>query len=305
VSTETAPNETVETKAHIANPSGMGGTSAEEGVRADGADETVEGQERPEGAEPEGDAAGTGEEPARREDTRGDRDEHYVSDLEQRVTDADAIARTILADPARLREYEKWTKADQGGGHDDRLSGIDREIEERFPQQADRDAVRSFVGPMAQEIRDLREQMRTLAPRVEQSARIAVSTEVANSLEANGVSRETQRTPEWRKFVARETRDADLKRDLTRRPGYAGKILARSWSARSATQSQRTAENRRTSDLRDGRFHAAASPSRNGAEKVYVVDKTKPGWDVELLNARIAAQSRGEKFKHSYETPKK
>ncbi len=298
-----APNATGTTEAHVTSPSGMGGTSTEEAVRVDGADERVDGQEQPEGAEPEGEVAETGKEPEPREDAGVDK--AYVTDLEQRVTDADAIARTIMADPARLRAFEAWAKADRGGGSDDRLSGIDREIEQRFPRQEDRDAVRAFTGPMAQELRDLREQLRTLAPRVEQSTRIAVSTELANSLEANGVSRETQRTPEWKKFLSREKRDADLNRDMARRPGYAGKNLARAWQAHSVTRTQRTAENRRTSDLRDGRFHAAATTSRNGADKVYVADKSKPGWDIELLNARIAAQSRGEKFKYQYETPKK
>lgn len=293
-----------EKNGQVATSPGMGGTSTEENGRADGPEAAVEGQEpEPEGAEPEG--AEAGEEPAPRDQAREDINAEHVAEMEQRVSEADAIARTILADPARLREFRKWQESDNGGGSDDRLSGIDREIEQRFPRQEDRDAVRAFTGPMAQELRDLREQLRNLAPRVEQSTRIAVSTELANSLEANGVSRETQRTPEWRKFLAREKRDGDLNRDMTRRAGYAGKVLARSWHARSATQSQRTAENRRTSDLRDGRFHAATTTSRNGADKVYVVDKTKPGWDVELLNARIAAQQRGEKFKHTYETPKK
>jgi len=307
VSTETAPDPTMgEQNADVANPPGMGGSSTAEEVRADDAGTTEEGQEQnPDGAEPEG-AERTGEEPAPREEARPDRDENYVSELEQRVSDADAIARTIMADPARLREYQKWAKADSGGGSDDDpLAGIDRSIEESFPRPEDREAVRKFVGPLAQTVRDLREQMRNLAPRVEQSARIATSTELARSLEANGVTAETQRTPEWRKFLARERRDTDLQRDMSRRPGYAGKNLARAWQAQTGTRAQRTAENRRTSDLRDGRFHAAPSTSRNGAEKVTVIDKSKPGWDLELLNARIVASQRGEKFRHTFATPKK
>lgn len=296
MSTETAPDPTTVENAHDANTPGMGGTSTAEEVRADDAAQTEEVQEQPEGVEPEG-AERTGEEPARRE-------EEMPPEAEQRLAEADAIARTILADPARLREYRKWLAADNGGGSDDRLATVEREIEERFPRQADRDAVRSFVGPMAQELRDLREQMRTMRPLVEQSSRTSAATELARSLEANGVSAETQRTPEFRKFLSRERRDADMGRDLTRRPTYAGKNLARGWMAHTGTRSQRVAENRRTSDLRDGRLHNGTSPSRSGAEKVTVIDKSKPGWDVELLNARIAAESRGEKFKYTYAKPK-
>lgn len=297
--TEAAPDTTTtEQNGHVASTPGMGGTSTAEDARADGAEAVEEGQEKQEaeGAEPEA-AERKGEEPAPRED-------EGLSEVEQRLAEADVVARTILADPARLREYRKWLATDQGGGGDDRLSTVEREIEERFPRQADRDAVKAFVGPMAQELRDLREQLRSMRPLVEQSSRTSAATELARSLEANGVSAETQRTPEFRKFLARERRDADTNRDLTRRPTYAGKNLARGWMAATGTRAQRSAENRRTSDLRDGRLHNGASPSRNGAEKVTVIDKSKPGWDVELLQARIAAESRGEKFKHTYATKK-
>lgn len=301
MSTDTASGTTTAAdNGHVTNPPGMGGSSAEEEVRVDGADAAEGGQEQqePEGAEPEG-AAGTGEEPERRE-------EETPSEADQRLAEADAIARTILADPARVREYRKWLETDRGGNPDDRLSTVEREIEERFPRQADRDAVRAFVGPMAQELRDLREQLRSMRPLVEQSSRTSAATELARSLEANGVSQETQRTPEFRKFLARERRsDADMSRDLTRRPTYAGKNLARGWMAQTGTRAERSAENRRTNDLKNGRLHNGAGPSRNGAEKVYVVDKTKPGWDIELLNARLAAESRGEKFVRTFATPKK
>lgn len=301
MSTETAPDQiTDEETGHVANPSGMGGTSAEEGVRADGADTTEEGQEQQgaEGAEPEASAERTGEEPA-------SRDDETLSETEQRIAQADAISRTILADPARLREYRKWLAADSGVSEDDRLSTVEAEIEQRFPRQADRDAVRSFVGPIAQELRDLREQMRTMRPIVEQSSKTAAMTELARSLEANGISAETQRTPEFRKFLARERRDADMGRDLTRRPTYAGKNLARGWMAQTGMRARRAADNRRTAELRDGRLHNGVSPSRGGAERVTVIDKSEPGWDIKLLNARLAAEARGEKFKHTYATPKK
>lgn len=301
MSTETiSESQTVEQNGHVANTPGMGGTSTAEDVRADGAGATEEGEEHQEaeGAEPAAAAERKGEEPAQREDDQ-------LSEADQRVLEADAIARTILSDPSRIREFRKWKMADEGGGSDDRLSTVEREVAGRFPREADREAVMSFVSPMAQELRDLREQMRSMRPLVEQSSRTSAETERARSLEVNGVSAETQRTPEFRKFLARERRDADMARDMTRRPTYAGKNLARAWQAHTGTRTQRTAENRRTSELRDGRLHNGATPSRSGAEKVTVIDKTKAGWDVELLNARLAAESRGEKFKHTYATPKK
>ena len=84
MSTETTPENGTE-QAHVADPSGMGGTGTEEVVRADGAEGGTE-QGEPEVVETEG--AEQGEEPKRREDAPADRDENYVSDLEQRVTDA-------------------------------------------------------------------------------------------------------------------------------------------------------------------------------------------------------------------------
>lgn len=305
--TEAAPDTTTtEQNGHVASTPGMGGTSTAEDARADDTEPTAEGEgAEAEGAEPEAAAEQRGADYANREDVG--KDKAYVETLESKVADADAISRTILADPARLREYQKWVRADNGGGaNDDPLAGIDRDIEESFPRQEDRDAVRKFVGPLVQRVRDLDEKYRTLAPRVEQSARIATTTAVASSAETHGVPAETLRTKEWRKFVADETRrDKDLAQDMSRKPARAGKLLAQAWLLRSGTKAQRSAENRRTSDLKNGVLHNGASPSRNGATKVTVIDKSKPGWDLELLNARLAAAERGEKFQHTFATPKK
>lgn len=290
MSADTTNEPAASAAANTETSPGMGGASTEENGLAGGAE--TQTQETPEGASPEGEQA-AGEEPEARTDPKAQERERYVADLEQRVVDADAIARTIMADPERMRAFESWSKSDRGeGGGVDVLASVETDIAKYFPDREDNpqgSALRAIVTPLIAEIRALRKGQAEMRPDLQKAHAAVTRGEFHQGLVANGVPANILSDKGFLQFLTELRRDPDFARDERTRARYAAKFAATSWKARTGQRQSNAQQRQHVEDMKGGRLHAAAAPGPTGGgapRKVYTLDPTKPGYDAQALAIR-------------------
>lgn len=280
------------------NDPGMGGTSTEGDVQADGAEvEETQEEQDPEGLSPEGEAAE--EKPAPKKDA----DEGRAADLERQLSEQNEIIKTILASPERVRAFKEWAAKDsgQGGSESAELSAHAKAMREKWfshPQAAaSGEAIEEWLAPYAQRIADLETQLRGVGQKAELAHQFTSEGGFRKTLVSNGVSPKEQGSPEWKAHEASEMRDRTFQSLRAKNPEFAARHLAASWVAKRATTNGNVAQNRHVADLKAGRLHNAPTTG-NGSQKVIVIDDTQPGWDRKAFeiraknpNAKIAYKS--------------
>ena len=284
----TAAGNSAASEEHVASTTGMGGTSADNVEGADG-DAGQTGEAQTEG-EAQGDAPDEGAASAS-EAQGASPSAEVIAELEQLRSQArqlDPLLAAINRNPKLFNalQAEMFGTGDGGG---EAASGVERSmkaIDDYFSESpANREALQNVVSPLVDEIRTLREKLGRMEPQVARSHQAAISVAFREGLSQYGVS---PTDPGLAAALARERKSPSFQRLERSDPAYAAKVIAQSMRTTRTTTATNAAQSRRVADVKSGSLHSGSGVGNAGtAQKVVVVDKSKPGWDTEALAARI------------------
>lgn len=276
---------TVQHDANTGNGPGMGGTSTEDTVAA--GDEEVQEQAAEESSDTESEPTQerrTGEEPESR------RDVALSPEAQRAVDEAAFVSRTVVNHPERIKQFQKWADEDRGApAADDRLERSKSAVAKWFKdtdESANQTALREVVEPLHDLIRDLQNEVRSARGPLRAAESQAKRGQFSEGLVASGVPAATLSDPAFLKHLSAERQDRDFQSLEAREPKLAAKMAAKTWIAKTGRATANGQQRKFVNDVKGGNLHAAASTG-NGAQKVFAVDSSKPGWDTTVLNLKL------------------